>query len=305
MLILTDVCSEGFHNCGPNETCITDSKTQSFSCSDGEFTSSLSSIPLEVFTSSAFYSSSLIEMASSMFLYSSVIIPTPNLLIDESTVIVETSSSLFFSALPTPKPSYSTLEQSTVHSETSQSKKGTEQPKVSSLTVGQVNSTVYEAYVTPSPTTLIGVPVEMCGSEICKPALSCVSYCECPTCVCQEGLAWTGNNSNPCVTFTAGLATCMDDGLIGISWPTVLPGSTITLPCCSTGDECELFHFSLNNLCWSKLMRYAIYCFTLGTAKASRTCSLMGEWSNFSGENCVSTSVYKLQAVVSEIIYCS
>lgn len=55
--------------------------------------------------------------------------------------------------------------------------------------------------------------------------------------MCDEGMSLTPGSG--CTVPSFGEAVCEDDGLIGLTWPPVTGGSTVTIPCCSSGEKCK------------------------------------------------------------------
>ncbi len=54
--------------------------------------------------------------------------------------------------------------------------------------------------------------------------------------MCSEGLSLSGND---CVVPSLGQNVCDDDEFIGLKWPSAIPGSTVSIPCCSVGEKCK------------------------------------------------------------------
>ena len=214
------MCSEGFHNCGVNETCNTDSSTQSFSCSGSDKAVMSSPYPSP--------SPSVVDAMSSLLLSSSMVVSSIPMssspVISASIIETESSNEFFQSSAPHGYSSSAELVQ-TDYLTTS----------VNSTTVGPYSTAV----VSPSPSPITALPEE-CAGEFCLTTQNCSLVCDCPRCICADGWSWSGSSSTGnCIMASFGQNVCSDDGFIGLKWPSVTAGSVISIPCCSFGQKCE------------------------------------------------------------------
>ena len=201
------MCSEGFHNCNENETCAINSIAQTFYC----------------------YSMS--PATSSALIMDGAVSPSPTVFLSSSDISQQTSQYTYPSidvmqSLINPSPSL---------------------PHTNTETNGNkyTSPSLYSPTISPTPSPVITLPGE-CGNKICPVTQFCSMACDCPYCMCSEGLSWAGNASmGSCVVSSLNQAVCSDDGFIGLTWPTVTAGSIIAIPCCSSGNQCK--HYVLQN----------------------------------------------------------
>lgn len=263
-----DICTDGFHNCKGNETCLLDTVTQSFLCTNDSSTSSSpvlpspspspsavkpitsTVIPLYI-TSSAvgeFTTSSYIVELSTSF-NQAVSSELTSVIEDYSTLITLSSVDHYIS----PSPMMSSLMIQTNNSITATSLSS--QQLVATSTHSLQSSMPVSSSDTPSPfppfpppspsPSSITVIPEECGSSYCDGTTQlCIIACQCPFCSCNDGLTWS--DSNQCTLLSNDQVVCANDGLFGLSWPTVAGGSTITIPCCSTTDTCKHYSYTID-----------------------------------------------------------
>ncbi len=237
------MCSEGFHNCNENETCATNSTSQSFYCyvisatssaliMDGAVSSSpnvfLSSSDIAISSSNVQYSESsdFSDISSSNVQYSEVMSSSEFGDISKQSLVMTMTSQFTYPSID--------MMQSLINPSPSL-------PHTNTETNGNKYTfpSIYSPTISPSPSPVITLPGE-CGNKICPITQFCSMACDCPYCMCAEGLSWAGNASvGSCVVPPLGQTVCSDDGFIGLTWPTVNAGSMIAIPCCSSGKQCK------------------------------------------------------------------